>query len=567
MSTSRQESYIQLERRRREAYERHRQQLREVSEGLLAELSEALAKEKRLRHLSELLNEPRRQHEHILAGFTYEAFVGDMRGWYPQGIRSYRESIWQAYYREPHALTEACLRALQESLRAVWCFLERLRQSSLEREEEVQRLLELVPSGAPLLEQELRERHENLRAARLREEIRGVLGDITALNAEVAQRLQDELGRLASAGRAAPLERFLEQVKTLRRTIEARRGRILPLLDRLQSEDASAAEQFAAQLASVEGVREEGPFQKLYEAVLNHLLRLSRLKAEEARRQSQLAQETALAEEEHRLFQERGRLYYEKLLDLNPTEAHQAAGLYQELLETQDIHRARLLKDELQLRYLRALEAHEQREVLKSELAAAYRSMPIEALQEELQSLLADPNLDAARAEAFVKRLWAHAIRRQAPSAEELEREEAEIMATVMEGLRRHGYETLSEEAQEKLRQGEMVELKTPFGPDYAVRLRFQEGLINARLVRYVEDASRLSEYEKLRDKMRGQTWCQDWEKVLSALREKGLQTETRHREEEKFYYVSRPASVKTSASQTARAPQAQQRKQKGPSS
>ncbi len=230
--------------------------------------------------------------------------------------------------------------------------------------------------------------------------------------------------------------------------------------------------------------------------------------------------------------------------------------------ETKDGYRARLLKDELQYRHLTAREAHLETEELRERVAAAYAVFPAESLKGEVEALLAQTQVTCEAAQALLQKILT-ASEREGPVSPELRaRVEKELVDRLTEAFRARGYQLLSDEKTARLLNGEMVELRTPHSPDYAIRLRLENGMLNMRFIRYVEDENQLSEYERQKDKAIGHKWCQDYDSIRSLLETDGIYLQTAYRVEadEKFYYVRRSESPAPSR-QAGQVLQAQRRK------
>jgi len=102
------------------------------------------------------------------------------------------------------------------------------------------------------------------------------------------------------------------------------------------------------------------------------------------------------------------------------------------------------------------------------------------------------------------------------------------------------GYQIVNDEAIERLKKGEVVEINTPFGEDYVVRVRLDEkGILTLKFVRYVEDENNLSMYEKEKDKAIAKQWCNNQKEIIEFLKKNGIVLELKNimEPEDRFYY------------------------------
>jgi hypothetical protein len=229
--------------------------------------------------------------------------------------------------------------------------------------------------------------------------------------------------------------------------------------------------------------------------------------------------------------------YYERLRSLDPALAQENNALYAELQTTTDPYRASLLHNQLEYLYLTTLRTIEGQEKLKQDLAAAYAAMPVPELKAHLEALLSAPSISEAEAQAFLHKL-AHA---QPPPPSPSPEAQKEIFSRLFQQLSAAGYQLLSEDDIEAFLQGELVEVRTPFGAEYAVRARLEKSKLNLQFVKYRDSQDSPSDYEKLRDKEIAHRWCADYEKVQKLLAAEGIYAQTAHviQPDEKLYYLS----------------------------
>lgn len=624
MSIVRQEVFIQREAEIRAAYLRDQERLRELSERHLMALRELARCAPAIEGLEEMLESIRAEHEEILARFSYADYRERAlrEGYY---LRTSWYGYAGQFGREPArgqsaAYLESFVEELQGAGKQAGRFLRLLREADLEDPETLQTLLKEVPSRASRLEKALREQLEDITRKRLQEKLHALYRFIEALNPAAAARYKALLEKASGKAPLRPLESACSELEALlkREKIAAPlRQQIQNAYETLQLLSPKHAASYASQVNALPEINDpselHGIIRKLHEALfqaqqelseisrnkavaqelLQRLSALSRetlsalrdlqTKVEQANdldqlrdivrtltyhllRQERLAmsqqEESQEAEAELERYRKRGALYYEKLMRLDAAQAREAQPLYEEMQETKDGYRARLLKDELQYRYLMAREARLEIEELKERVAAAYAAFPVESLKGEVEAFLAQTQVNREAAQALLQKILTTSEREGPVSPELRARAEKELVDRLTEAFRARGYRLLSDEKTARLLNGEMVELRTPHGPDYAIRLRLENGMLNMRFIRYVEDESQLSEYERQKDKAIGHKWCQDYDGIRSILEANGIYLHTAYRVEadEKFYYVRRSESSAPSR-QTGQVLQAQRKK------
>jgi len=104
------------------------------------------------------------------------------------------------------------------------------------------------------------------------------------------------------------------------------------------------------------------------------------------------------------------------------------------------------------------------------------------------------------------------------------------------------GYSVVKDDLMEELSMGKIVEIKTPFGEDYMLRLKYEDDGLKIMFVRYVEDEKNLSEYEKHKDIAIAKKWCSDYDKIKQLLSQEGIMIEDKIRiePETRFYYINK---------------------------
>ena len=379
---------------------------------------------------------------------------------------------------------------------------------------------------------------------------------LSAISPETAQ----ELDALFTEAEEASPARFEEIVRELERQIlrlERQKLVLTPLRQRLSALSPETAQKFEALFAEAE---EASParFEKIVEEIETQILRLER-----ERYTSSLAPfaRPAQSQDESLAYaRRRGVHYYERLRSLDPALAQENNALYAELQTTTDPYRASLLHNQLEYLYLTTLRTIEGQEKLKQDLAAAYAAMPVPELKAHLEALLSAPSISEAEAQAFLHKL-AHA---QPPPPSPSPEAQKEIFSRLFQQLSAAGYQLLSEDDLEAFLQGELVEVRTPFGAEYAVRARLEKDKLNLQFVKYRDSQDSPSDYEKRRDKEIAHRWCADYEKVQKLLAAEGIYAQTAHiiQPDEKLYYFP-SQSRKAVADARQKTPQQSQKRQR----
>jgi len=379
---------------------------------------------------------------------------------------------------------------------------------------------------------------------------------------EEAQHFALRLGRtsLSDPGEVEALLRAVPSyAPRLRRSLQKcyQKLVIASLRERLSAISPETAQKFEALFAEAEEASPER-FEKIVEEIETQILRLER-----ERYTSSLASfaRPAQSQDESLAYaRKRGAHYYERLRSLDPALAQENNALYAELQTTTDPYRASLLHNQLEYLYLTTLRTIEGQEKLKQDLAVAYAAMPVPELKAHLEALLSAPAISEAEAQAFLHKL-AHA---QPPPPSPSPEAQKEIFSRLFQQLSAAGYQLLSEDDLEAFLQGELVEVRTPFGAEYAVRARLEKDKLNLQFVKYRDSQDSPSDYEKLRDKEIAYRWCADYEKVQKLLAAEGIYAQTAHviQPDEKLYYFP-SQSRKAMADARQKTPQQSQKRQR----
>lgn len=89
--------------------------------------------------------------------------------------------------------------------------------------------------------------------------------------------------------------------------------------------------------------------------------------------------------------------------------------------------------------------------------------------------------------------------------------------------LEKIGYDVIDSSIMEKLVNGEVIFIDLPYSQDYKVQVRLDENnQIYFRLVKF-SDSTVVTEYERQKDMEIAKQWCQDYDKILSLLKENGI--------------------------------------------
>lgn len=231
---------------------------------------------------------------------------------------------------------------------------------------------------------------------------------------------------------------------------------------------------------------------------------------------------------------------YSKLKNINFDLAEKNKHLIEEAREIEDLQRLEFILEELKFNYVKAKKLYVQNiqtEVLKSDLRVFERAADETGLKNEFNRLMQASVLNKEEVDKFIKKI----LEKQRQIIEK-KTEKTSVLDSFMSKIRELGYSILEESTMEKLSEGEVVEIKTPFGEDYVLKIKYENDTLAIRFVRYVEDEENLSEYEKQKDIYIAKKWCSDFDKIKEFLKQKGIMLEDKKRiePEERFYYVKK---------------------------
>ncbi|BCS82418.1 hypothetical protein [Anaerocellum diazotrophicum] len=233
---------------------------------------------------------------------------------------------------------------------------------------------------------------------------------------------------------------------------------------------------------------------------------------------------------------EKIEVIFDKLKNINLKLAEEKKQLIQEAKETDDISRVELIFEDLKFSYIKARTIYIQTEVLKNDLKMYETFAEEVGMKSEFNDLMQMRVLYKEAVDDFVKRL----LERRKQVLEQKIRKAS--VDKFIGKIRELGYSVVEEGLMEKLSKGEIVEIRTPFGDDYMLRIKYENDGIKIMFVRYVEDERSLSEYEKHKDISIAKKWCSDYDKIKQLLSQEGIVIEDKQRiePEMRFYYMKR---------------------------
>jgi predicted metal-dependent hydrolase len=280
-------------------------------------------------------------------------------------------------------------------------------------------------------------------------------------------------------------------------------------------------------------------FAKDKEEISNIILREELIK--EKKKQEITLEKQAKIDEKDEIenIKKEAKEYYEKLRKISEAEAERLKSLYEELIKSSDKFRMNLILEEIKYVYARKKKQIVKSETLK-EMISKYLDEDIpQSLKEEIEAFLEKEIVSEEEYKHLNSRIIRHLIEkeeRKSVSKEDIDK----LSRFLSESLRKLGYQIVNDEAIERLKKGEVVEINTPFGEDYVVRIRLDEkGILTLKFVRYVEDENNLSMYEKEKDKVIAKQWCNNQKEIIEFLRNNGIVLELKNimEPEDRFYY------------------------------
>jgi len=280
-------------------------------------------------------------------------------------------------------------------------------------------------------------------------------------------------------------------------------------------------------------------FAKDKEEISNILLREELIK-EKKKQEITSGKQTKIDEkDEIENIKKEAKEYYEKLRKISDTEAERLKFLYEELIKSSDKFRINLILEEIKYVYARKKKQFVESETLK-EMISKYLDEDIpQSLKEEINAFLEREIVSEEEYKDLNSRITRHLMEKK--ERKSINKEDIDKLSRFLsESLRRLGYQIVNDEAIERLKKGEVVEINTPFGEDYVVRVRLDEkGILTLKFVRYVEDENNLSMYEKEKDKAIAKQWCNNQKEIIEFLKKNGIVLELKNimEPEDRFYY------------------------------
>jgi hypothetical protein len=278
---------------------------------------------------------------------------------------------------------------------------------------------------------------------------------------------------------------------------------------------------------------------KVGNELLKNQLQIKKIQEEEIKKQEQEKEE----KEKIQHLKEEAEKYYEKLKNIHQEQAVKLRELFDELKESSESSRIFYINKEIKITYTRTKHIYIESEVLKEDIKTRYKEIPVPEIQQEINTFLNKDVVTKEEYNALLERITQLEMEIEMNKLKEEGRKK--FVSLIEDHLKRLGYSTIDESAMEKLQKGEVVEIRTPFGEDYVIRLKYEGNMLAVRFVRYVEDENQLSTYEKEKDITIGKEWCKTYDQLLEFLKQNGIVLEEKHRiePEQKFYYEKKEIS------------------------
>jgi len=272
--------------------------------------------------------------------------------------------------------------------------------------------------------------------------------------------------------------------------------------------------------------------------ISNAILRMEIPEKQRYMERAVLQQKEEELKERIEFLKSKAKQYYAKLEKIDVSVAQATKELMDELEKENSIGRVELLTEELKFRYAEAKEQYLRTKLLKDEILAIYKTLEDEQLREIAEGLLDKETLNEADYEHFVRLVNLSVLGKRSQVQDVKEK----LISLISEELQKNGYKSVDEDLMERLERGEVVELQSPFGEDYVIRMKIDGEKVAIRFIRYVESEDAISEYEREKDISIGKKWCETSKHIKDVLAQNGIFLETKHRiePEEKFYYEVR---------------------------
>jgi hypothetical protein len=236
--------------------------------------------------------------------------------------------------------------------------------------------------------------------------------------------------------------------------------------------------------------------------------------------------------------------YYQKILQIHQSEANQIKENYDELKESDDFTRISYITRDIKIRYARIKRQYIKSEALKEDIKANFLDFPIPEVQMAVEEFLKKEFVSKQEYDDLIQSIENIILKKEEERI--IQELRVNIISLIHEKLRDLGYSVIDDQIMEKLYNGEIVEIKTPYGEDYVVRIKIENNQLMMRFVRYVEDENQLSTYEKEKDIATAKKWCSSFDQILKHLKDNGILIEQKFRvePEEKFYYEKKKNST-----------------------
>lgn len=336
-------------------------------------------------------------------------------------------------------------------------------------------------------------------------------------------------------------------------------------LEKLRAYFDKAHELFKSehQVLALERLLEEVPFflPVLRTQISDHLLKLEALQRKRENGNQQVKMRIEKTKDRNKELQEElenykqiAKIYFEKLLKVNANTAGKVRKFIDELEEIRDINRVKGIAEQMKLTYIKAKEEYLSLDEPKERIRKEAKKINLPEVIQLADEYVKRDKLTIDDYVEFMQK--ATEISLESAKKELLEKERKKVIEVMSEELSKQGYRAINEDAMEKLFKGEVVELETPFGEDYVIRLKIDEKIgLAVRFIRYVDSEENLSEYEKEKDTSIAKRWCSTYDNLKELLKQNGIILEDVHRiePEQRFYYEIRKEERKTAKKEGAK--------------
>jgi len=219
-----------------------------------------------------------------------------------------------------------------------------------------------------------------------------------------------------------------------------------------------------------------------------------------------------------------------KLKALEKEKAENLKHLVDEAKTTQDLERLKLIAEEIKFTYAKAkkekITTGIYREEIKKLLERILNEDLGEDLYEEGENILKKLKISEKEYKGFVKKVMNRGLERiNKKPISGLE---------IIDKLRELGYSIVSdeEEIEKAIKEGKVVEIRTPYGEDYVIKVKVQNGLLTTKFVKILTEERQLSQYEKEKDVYVAKKWCEDFDKLVEKLRKNNIKIDIKARKD-----------------------------------